>query len=66
MKLIKQLESSPISDVQVSDDEEEEKYLLFYGYKKVNEEIHGSNIFYCRGCIVPYFITDIELQTGVI
>ena len=58
------METSPISDVQITNDQEVEKYLIFYGYKKVNQEINGKHIYYCRGCTGPYYIKDIEIKKG--
>lgn len=41
-----------------------EKYLLAYGYKKVNKPIGGQFLYYCRGCAGPYYVTKLEIRTG--
>ena len=41
-----------------------EKYLLSYGYKKVNKEVGGQHLYYCRGCAGPYYIIKLEIKTG--
>ena len=64
-KLVKQLEQAPITDIQVTGDEHVEKFLLAYGYKKVNRKVGDGYLYYCRGCAGPYFLTTLELKTGV-